>query len=256
MFLKSLVVAFLLACSSPVWAAVSCSSPTNGTSASTTDATSHTTGSISVTGGDLILVVEVNRKGAQPAATPTISNTGTAITWTYITDRSFNDASTPNHRITLWRGISSGTQSITITFDYAGATHTSASWIVTTCSGVDTTTNQGVVQSNTNYSDSTVASVTATLVNAFGSASNATIAWAGSPQTSGTIDVESGSWTLLGTARPGSEANTIGGQFRADNDSTSAMTSSAGNVKWGAIIAEIAASVSTPETTFFRRRSY
>lgn len=234
------------------WGAVSCSSPTNGTSGSTSNATSYTTGSISVTSGDLLLASVVARHATSPG-TPTASNTGTAITWTQIAVQAFNTSSSPNTKITLFRGISSVSQSITITFDFAGVTHTSGTWSVLACSGVDTATNQGIVQSATDYNDSNSSTFMIDTLGAFSSTDNATAGFFGTAGSNFTFTQGSG-FTATGTGNATGEANSIFSEFRADNDTTVDCTAS-GSDKFGGIAVEIKASTGgTPETTFMRRR--
>lgn len=238
----------------PAGAAVSCTVPTNGSGSDSVNRTSYTTGSISVTGGDLLLVAATVRRASTPPSSPTISNTGTAITWTLVDEQTFNDAANPLHRIKLWRGVSGGSQSVAITFDLGGVTHTAAGWVLAQCSGVDTSTNQGVVQSAKNQQNGNSGTLTITL-SAFGSASNGTAGFFASPTTSGTIDVESGSWTLLATSQAGGEVLTTGSEWRADNDTSVTMTTSTGSGNMGGVAVEIkAATAGTPETTFMRRR--
>ncbi|GIV00853.1 MAG: hypothetical protein KatS3mg014_2537 [Actinomycetota bacterium] len=180
-----------------------------------TDGTSFVTGDITVTGGKLVLVaVALAAPSGTAADIPTLSGLGT--TWTQVATRSHGSANFM--RLTLFRGVppSGTTGALTIS---TTNTHTWFGILVTEFSGVDLTTNQGVVQSASAYTN-LATSLTVTLA-AFSNANNATYGCfeVGTGGAGGTFVAGTG-FTLLGQTRyVGAERN-AGAEFRSDPDTS------------------------------------
>lgn len=138
-------------------------------SSSSTDANSYATASVTLKAGRLYLLAVTNSKATTPdAAVPT-----GGATWTSVRTNLFNTAATPTQRVSLFRGIPTVDYTGVVTIGFAGVTQTGAAWSLVELYGVDTATNQGVVQNAGGLTDSGT-SVTATLA-AFGSAQNGTL---------------------------------------------------------------------------------
>lgn len=115
-----------------------------GGKGSGTSTASLTTGSVTPVSGQLTLVwVLCQRAGA--SNTPTMTGTnGLSVTWAAVTN--VQDAGN-TAKLTLFRGIPSSAVAGTFTIAFAAQVQSAVVWIAITFTNINTTTNQGVVQS-------------------------------------------------------------------------------------------------------------
>jgi len=192
-----------------------------------TDSTTYTTASVTLKAARLYLLSFANT-AASAAAPSGIAGGGT---WTSRSSTQFNGTA---HRNSIWSCVPTvdyvGT--IVITF---GATQTACTWGLNEFSGVNTTTNDGIVQ----QAVGTGTSVTplATLA-AFGSANNATFGALGN--VSDTTTTPGTNFTELSDTNAATPTVCLQTQWRIDNDTTvdGTITSAA----WGACAVELKAS--------------
>lgn len=144
--------------------------PTLLTSGGTgTDATSHTTASITPTANRLVLVCVVSRCGAGAAVIPTV--TGCGMTW--VVEESLSRSL---EGLSVTRGMSASPSAGSLTLDFGAQTATGCDWIVIEFDDVDTSGSNGsgaVAQSESAGSATTATSGLVTL-GAFASANNGT----------------------------------------------------------------------------------
>jgi hypothetical protein len=222
--------------------AIAGSNPTNGLFNTVSTASSYTTASITPTAGDLMLVAVNTRKGSTPEV-PTLTGTnGLNVTWTLI--NSGLTSGSVLQRIALFRGIPSSNTAGMFTADYGGVNQSQCNILVVSFSGVDTATNQGVVQDANNTASSGTCTVT---LAAFGDAANATYINAGARGGPTGITVEDGTWTGYTT---GDGVSTLGSgvAWKAGNDTTPSITLTSG-LNWYAIAVELKAASSSGTTS-------
>lgn len=179
-----------------------------------TSGTSATTGTVTLTAGRLYLFGVANSKASAPT-TPTVSG---GPTWTNEQSVAFATIASPTNRITVFRAVPVSNYTGTITVDFGGNSQTMIQGSIQEFTGVDTTTNNGVVQSAVNSTNSAT-SITATL-GAFGSARNGTFEFSAHTNT-GSSGVPPG-WIALDQATP--TGHWIEQQYRGDN-ATSVVSS-------------------------------
>lgn len=200
------------------------------TGVDSTDATTYTTASVTLKAGRLYLMSFVNTAASAAA----ISGIAGGPTWTSRGSTQYNTAA---HRVSVWSGVPTVdyTGTIVVTF---GATQTSGRWSLNEFSGVDTATNDGVVQVATNTGNDTTPIAT---LAAFGSANNATFGALANTADS-TTTPGSGFTELSDLSTSTTPASFLQTEWRVDNDTTVDGTITSG--QWGAIAAEIKADAS------------
>lgn len=198
--------------------------------ADSTDSTTYTTASVTLKAGRLYLLSIVNTAASAGA----VSSIAGGPTWTSRATTQFN---TTAHRVSIWSGVPTvdRTGTIVITF---GATQTGARWVLDEFSGVDTTTNDGVVQGVTGTGNSTTPLAT---LAAFGSANNATYS-ANANTADSTTTPGAGFTELSDDTTAVTPAQFLQTQWRVDNDTTADGTITSG--QWGAAAIEIKADAS------------
>lgn len=202
------------------------------TGVDSTDATSYQTASVTLKAGRLYLLSFVNT--AADAAV--ISGISGGPTWT---SRSSTQYNTTAHRVSIWSGVPTSDYTGTIVVSF-GATQTGGRWSLNEFSGVDTTTNDGIVQQATGTGNSTTPLAT---LGAFGSANNATFGVNANTADS-TTTPGSGFLELSDLSTTTTPASFLQTQWRVDNDTTSDGTITSG--QWGAAAVEIQADTATP----------
>lgn len=195
-----------------------------------TDSATYTTASVTLKAGRLYLMSVANTA----ASADTISSiTGGFAAAPATSTTQYNGTA---HRVSIWYLVptADSTGTLTITF---GATQTSATWSLNEFSGVDTTTNGGIVQAVVG----TGTSVTplATLA-AFGSANNAT--FGALSNVSDTTTTPGTGFTELSDTNATTPSVCLQTEWRVDNDTTvdGTITSAA----WGAVAVELKADTS------------
>lgn len=112
-----------------------------------TDGLSGVSDSITLPANTLILAAVHTSRAA--SATTTVSAASTGATWVAVTNRTFNNTSTPRSRVTLLRTMVASDQTGAVTFS-AGSSHDCWIWSIISFAGVDTTGTDGsgaIVQS-------------------------------------------------------------------------------------------------------------
>jgi len=201
------------------------------TGTDSTDATTYTTASVTLKAGRLYLLSFVNT--AASAAAP--SGIAGGPTWAVVAPGTgttqYNGTA---HRVSIWSGVPTvdyvGT--IVITF---GATQTGCRWSLSEFSGVDTSSNNGIVQAVVGTGNSTTPLAT---LAAFGSANNATFS-ANANTADSTTTPGAGFTELSDDATATTPASFLQTQWRVDNDTTADGTITSG--QWGAVAVEIKA---------------
>lgn len=189
----------------------------------------YTTASVTLKAGRLYLLSVVNT-AANAAAVSAITG---GPTWTSRSTTQFNGT---GHRVSIWSGVP--TADYTGTLDIAfGATQTGATWSLNEFSGVDTTTNDGIVQQAVGTGNSTTPLAT---LGAFGSANNATFGALGN--VSDTTTTPGTGFTELSDSNAATPSSCLETEWRVDNDTTVDGTITSG--QWGACAVEIKADAS------------
>lgn len=200
------------------------------TGVDSTDATTYTTASVTLKAGRLYLLSFVNT-AASAAAIGSIAGGGT---WTSQSTTQYNSA---GHRVSIWSCVPTAdyTGTIVVTF---GATQTGGRWAINEFSGVDTSTNDGVVQNAVGTGNSTTPLAT---LAAFAVAANATFG-ALANTADNTTTPGAGFTELSDLTTATVPASFLQTQWRADNDTTVDGTITSG--QWGACAVEIKATTS------------
>ena len=187
---------------------------TSGANDSGTD--SESTASISPTGNSLILAAVSSRRGdtTTPAA-PTVSGNG--LTWVQINTIAYDESSSSQRRLTVFRALGASPSTGTITFTFPG-NQTDVAWSIDEFSGVDTSGTNGsgaIVQSAVNEDEAASSNSLTVTLSAFGSANNATY---GTFATSGVQTPTAGTgFAILANATINARQQTIT-EWRNDND--------------------------------------
>ena len=209
---------------------------------SNSDATSYATASITPSADRLILAAVINSKTTSPD-TPTCSGNG--LTWVQVATRDYQLIASPARRITVFRALDSAPSAGAITFDFGGATQTSAAWSVMEFNGVaqgGTSGSEAVVQSAVNRAD-TGTSLTVTLA-AFGNALNATYGAFGNASGADACTPGTG-FTEIHDFDAG-EVGRMCSEWRNDNDTTVDASKGGLSTQWGGIAVEIKARIGLP----------
>lgn len=223
--------------------AISATSLTSGTD--NTSTTSFATASVSPTAGRMVYIGVENLRvgGGGPDAPSGISGAGLTFTQVDTTGNAAAD------NLSVWRAYAGSPSSGAITISF-GTSQAFCSWSVVEVDGAKTTGTNGadsVVQSATNENLS-ASSLTATL-SAFADAGNGALAfhtWAAGGASVATATPDTG-WTEIddtGNTDAGPVSYAMQSQWRADNDTSAAVTWSAAGALHSIAI-EIAAAAAT-----------
>lgn len=212
------------------WKVASKNLTSGGDSTDRSSGPGYTTASVTLKAGRLYLL-SVENSAASAAAVSAITG---GPTWTSRATGQYNGTA---NRLSLFSAVP--TVDYTGTIDIAfGATQTGATWSLDEFSGVDTTTNDGLVQV-TAVATGTSTTPAATL-SAFGSANNATFGVQGhAANTTSTPGTGHTELSDVGTATP---AQAISSEWRVDNDTSVDFTIT--SAAWGCLAAELKADAS------------
>lgn len=211
----------------------------------TVDATSFTTASITPTANSLVLLALAYTK--TPPAVPTI--TGNGLTWVNVTSVSYNSIAAPGIQIAVFRAMGASPSAGTVAISFGGATQLGCAWSFAEFAGVDQTGTNGsgaVVQSATNATDSTTATLTVTL-SAFGSSNNVTYGAYGA-QAAAVQGVGTGFTLIHETGYP-TPNNRLLAEWKNANDTSVTFTPSTTGLQAAGIGIEINAAVSNRPIT-------
>jgi hypothetical protein len=202
---------------------------TSGTS--TTDGTSFVTASVTLKArpGLMYALVFINSKASAAEAATTVQTTGAALSFTSRNSQLYG-ASTEG-RVSMWTAVPTADVTDTITISFTG-TQTGAAWALVAFTNVDTTTNDGIVQTAVGSGDSTTPLAT---LGAFGSSNNATFGL--NANLADTSTTPGAGFVELYDINYATPTNCLQAQYTSDNDTTSDGTITSG--QWGALAAEI-----------------
>lgn len=207
------------------------------TSATTTDGTSVSTGSVTPSADNLIIAVVYTIGSAAPNI-PTASGNG--LTWVQVaTELDTNSL----RRVTVFRAMGASPTAGAITFDFAGQTQASFCWSIVQFSNVKTTGTNGsdaLVQSVAAMTTGTATSLSCTL-GALSAPNNAVFAGFGYPLNSATVTPGSG-FTQVGQSHVGSPNTAIFTEWQQVGVTTCDMSISPSSVPIVGIAIEVAAS--------------
>lgn len=192
----------------------------------TTDLATYTTGSITMRAGLLYILSVVNTHGTSASAVSAITGGGT---WTSRSTVQWNGTL---GRTSIWTCVPTADYTGTLSIAFGGVTQTNANWNLDACYGVDTATNDGVVQSTTATGSSTTPSAT---LGAFADVDNGVYAAVGSGGTPTNVP-DAGYFELLDATTAVSHK----AFYRPDNDTTPSSVLS-GNNPWGECAIELKA---------------
>lgn len=201
-------------------------------SGSQSDLSTYTTASATMKKGYLYLIGVENSHGTDASAVSAITASGGgAPTFTSRATTQFNGTL---YRTSLWSCVPTADYTGTLDIAFGGVTQTGATWSLIECVGVDTATNDGIVQSATNTGNDTTPTVT---LSAFSDARNGVWAVHGSAQ-NGAATPET-NWIETGDVGIATPTSSIETQWRADNDTIS--TATIASAPWGSIAVELKA---------------
>lgn len=200
-------------------------------SSSSTDATTYATASVTLKAGRLYLMSVENSHGSSATAVSTISGGPT------FTSRSTTQYNSSLNRVSIWSAVPTTDYTGTLTIDFGATTQTGACWALDEMSGVDTTTNDGIVQNAVGTGNSGTALAT---LAAFGSTSNATYAAHG--HAAATASAPGSGFTELSDVTAATPAQALCTDWRVDNDTTADATFT--SAQWGSCAVEVKADTS------------
>jgi len=197
-----------------------------------TDATSYTTASVTLKAGRLYLMSVENSHGSSATAVSSITGGGT---WA---SRSTTQYNTNLNRVSIWSCVPTADYTGTISISFGATTQTGACWALEEFSGVDTTTNDGIVQQAVGTGSSGTALAT---LAAFGSANNATFGAHG--HAAATATAPGTGFTETADQTAATPAQALETEWNVGNDTTvdATFTSAA----WGSCAVEIKASTAS-----------
>jgi hypothetical protein len=196
-----------------------------------TDSATYTTASITLKAGRLYIAAIENSHGTSASAVSAITG-GPTFSAAPATSTTLYNSNL--NRISLWTAVPTVDYTGTLTIAFGGTTQTGCVWAINELSGVDTTTNNGIVQSAVGTGTSTTPLAT---LAAFGSANNATFAAHGVVNTSGFTPGTG--FTELSDTTAATPAQGMETEWRVDNDTTADATVTSG--AWGSVAVEIKA---------------
>lgn len=194
-----------------------------------TDSQTYTTASVTLKAGRLYLMSVENSHGSSATAVSSIDNTGT---WN---SRSTIQYNTNLNRVSIWSYVPSADYTGTLVINFGATTQTGCVWSLIEMSGVDTTTNDGIVQNATGTGNSGTALAT---LSAFGSTANATFAAHG--HAAATASAPGTGFTEMSDNTAATPAQALCTDWRVDNDTTADATFT--SAQWGSCAVEVKAS--------------
>jgi hypothetical protein len=196
-----------------------------------TDSATYTTASITLKAGRLYIASIENSHGTSASAVSAITGGPTFSAAPATSTTLYN---TNLNRISIWTAVPTVDYTGTLTIAFGGTTQTGCVWAINEFSGVDTSTNNGIVQSAVG----TGSSVTplATLA-AFGSANNATFQCHG--HAAATSTAPGTGFTELSDTTTATPAQALETEWTVANDTTADATIT--SAAWGAVAVEIKA---------------
>ena len=180
--------------------------------ANTTDAASFATNSVTFKRGRLYVLSFTSTKASAPDAASSVTLTSATTAWTSVATSTFNSHASPTQRLTVYSFVPTTDYTDTITVAF-GATQTGFSWSLVEMSGVDTTTNNGIVQSAIGYVDA--GAMVQAALSAFGDSRNCTYAVASIANASATT--AGAGFTQLNTVTYGTPNTRMADEWRVDN---------------------------------------
>lgn len=202
-------------------------------SSDSTDATSYTTASVTLVTGRLYLLSVENSHGTSATAVSSITGGPT------FTSRSTTQYNSSLNRVSIWSAVPTSDYTGTLTIDFGATTQTGCVWSLNEFSGVDTASNDGIVQQAVGTGSSGTALST---LAAFGSANNATFAAHG--HAAATASAPGSGFTELSDTTAATPAQALCTDWRVDNDTTADATFT--SAQWGSCAVEIKADTATP----------
>lgn len=197
-----------------------------------TDSTTYTTASVTLKAGRLYLMSVENSK----ATADVISSIDNGPTFVSRSTVAYN---TNANRVSIWSAVPTTDYTGTLVINFGGGnTQTGACWALDEMSGVDTTTNHGIVQNATGTGNSGTALAT---LGAFGSANNATYGAHG--HAAATASTPGSGFTELSDVTAATPAQALCTDWRVDNDTTVDATFT--SAQWGSCAVEIKADASS-----------
>jgi hypothetical protein len=214
-------------------------------SSDTTNQQNYSIGSLTYTSGRLYLIAIYHTDNVDNTTVGTLSGASQTFDSVATIRVDTTAGATQRLRLTLFRCLPTSTTSGALTYD-AGRAVTGALWSVNEVTGMDTGGTNGsaaIVQNITGQTPTTDTSLTLTL-SAFGDAANGAFScWLEGANDAMTPDT---GWTELSDttmATPGARLET---QWRADNDTSPAVSFSGGAQKLAGIAVEIKVSGAAP----------
>lgn len=197
--------------------------------ATTTDATSFTTSSITPTGNSLVIAAFLHAKAS--AVVPT-SVVGCGLTWVMFAN---NDLGVTNRKLTLWRALGAAPVPGAVTVDFSGVLQDACGWVLVEFANVIQagTNGSGAIIQVVDTASGNDPSPTTTLA-AFSSPDNATYGAFGVANTSG-FTAGSG-FAELGDVNAAGVGSLMA-EWVASNDTSVDATCTSGT--WGAVGVEI-----------------
>lgn len=180
------------------------------------DSTSYATASVTLKAGKLYLITVVNGHASDAAAISSVDNGPT------FTSRSTTQFSASTLRQSIWSAVPSNDYTGTLLINFGAATQTGCIWAIHELSGVDTASNDGIVQQAVNSGNGTTISAT---LSAFGSANNGTFLGAGTTASDNGVPAASIAEMSDQNANFGVPGVVAGRTYwRSDNDTTPTHT--------------------------------
>lgn len=198
---------------------------------SSTDATSYATASVTLKAGKLYLISVENSHGSSATAVSTITGGPT------FTSRSTTQYNTSLNRVSIWSAVPTVDYTGTLTIDFGATTQTGACWSIEEFTGVNTTTNHGIVQNAVGTGNSGTALAT---LAAFGSTDNATFGAHG--HAAATASAPGTGFTEMADQTTATPAQALETAWRVDNDTTVDATFT--SAQWGSCAVELAVDTS------------
>lgn len=205
-----------------------CSGQNVTSAGSSTDATTYATSSVTMKAGKLYLMSVENSHGSSATAVSTISGGPT------FTSRSTTQYNSNLNRTSIWSAAPTVDYVGTLTIDFGATTQTGAVWSLDEVTGVDTSTNDGIVQNATGTGNSTTPLAT---LAAFGSANNATFGAHG--QAANNAVTPGSGFTEISDVGAATPPQRIETAWRVDNSTAVGCTIT--SAQWGSCAVELKA---------------
>lgn len=200
-------------------------------SSSSTDAATYALASVTLKAGRLYLLSVENSHGSSASAVSAITGGPT------FTSRSTTQYNGTLNRTSIWSAVPTADFTGVLTIAFGGTTQTGACWSLEEFAGVDTSSNDGIVQQAVGTGNS--ATALATLA-AFGSANNATFGAHG--HAAATATAPGAGFTETADVTTATPAQALETAWNVGNDTTVDATFT--SAQWGSCAVEIKADAS------------